>query len=101
MLLAQSRAQLLSAVQRTGPVLQAPMPLHSISHRSPASHSTTLAQELAPRQSSAQEAVLEVQLSGPRQESSPEQPSEQGPSDSQFTAPWQEPVRLQLIVQIS
>ena len=99
-LVAHSRSQLLSAAQRTGPVLQAPAPLQSIPHRSPASHSTKLAQELVPRQSRSQ-AVLEVQLSGPRQESSPEQLSEQWSADSQCTAPWQEPVRLQPIVQNS
>ena len=100
-LLAQSSSQRLSAVQRTGPALQAPAPLQSISHRSAASHSTKLAQELVPRQSSSQEAMLEVQLSGPRQESSPEQPSEQRSADSQCTAPWQEPMRRQSIAQIS
>jgi hypothetical protein len=100
-LLVQSRSQRLSAVQRIGPVLQAPAPLQPIAHWSPASHSTELAQELAPTQSSSQEAVLEVQLSGPRQESSPLQASRQGPSDWQLTVPWQEPLLPQSIEAIS
>ena len=95
---AQSTSQRLSAVQRTGPVLQA-MALHSMSHRSPASHETVLAQELVPVQSSSQEP--DAQLSGPRQEPLPLQATRQGPADSQLTAPWQESVMRQSTKQPS